>query len=78
MKMNGYPHEDFGIRWNPLALSLSAARLDFVTRAQLFGRFSLLLAQNRRRFIFLFRHLGGAWHSVFRHDYQLCFCYACV
>ena len=22
MKMNGYPSEDFGIRWNPLALLL--------------------------------------------------------
>ena len=51
MKMNGYPSEDFGIRWNPLALLLRRHGLMLLLVPAAWTVFAVL-SQSWRRFIF--------------------------
>lgn len=76
MKMNGYPHEDFGIRWNPLALSLRRHGL-ILLLVPVIWTVLTALAQNRRRFIFPFA-IWAVLGIVFSITIISLFLYACV
>lgn len=76
MKMNGYPHEDFGIRWNPLALLLRRHGLILLLVPVCWTIFTAV-AQSRRHFIFSL----GVWAVlgiVFALTIISLFIYACV
>jgi hypothetical protein len=51
MKMNGYPSEDFAIRWHTLALMLRRHGLILLLVPAIWTIFAAL-SQNRQRFIF--------------------------
>ncbi len=76
MKMHGYPHEDFGIRWNPLALLLRRYGL-ILLLVPVTWVFFAGLAYNRRRFVFSFA-VWGVLGIVFSITIISLFLYACV
>jgi len=75
MKMNGYPNEDFGIRWNSLALFLRRHGLILLLVPVIWTIFAAL--SQSRRFIFTL----AAWSVlgiVFAVAIISLFLYACV
>jgi len=76
MKMNGYPSEDYGIHWNPLALLLRRHGLILLWVPVIWTIFAAL-SQSRRHFIFSL----DAWAVlgiVFAFVIVSLFIYACV
>jgi hypothetical protein len=76
MKMNGYPSEDFGIRWNPLALLLRRHGLILLLVPVAWTIFAAL-SQSRRRFIFSL-DVWAVLGIVFALAIISLFIYACV
>ena len=76
MKMNGYPNEDFGIRWNPLALFLRRHGLILLFVPVLWTIFAAL-SQNQRRFI-VSQDVWSVLGIVFAFVIVSLFIYACV
>jgi hypothetical protein len=76
MKINGYPSEDFGVCWNPLALLLRRHGLMLLLVPLIWTTFAAL-SQNRRRFIFSL-DVWAVLGMVFALAIISVFIYACV
>jgi hypothetical protein len=76
MKVNGYPGEDYGIRWNPLALLLRRHGLILLLVPVIWTIFAAL-SQSRRRFIFPL-DVWAVLGIVFAFVIISLFIYACV
>jgi hypothetical protein len=59
MKMNGYPHEEMGIRWNSLALWLRQHGLILLLVPVIWAAVTAV-AQHRQRFLFPY----GVWAAL--------------